>query len=404
MENSDICPDGDARTEKELIVKLIVAHFTAIVAFCNYQSLRNEKLDSIEPILFMLSPFIVVAQTALGLIIVHVSFLLDVVQSPRSFFDHVATYARQWNLLFGKKTVSESSQPEQTATGSVISEKRSQIGRAWIRLGRTIALFGTLFQFVATIFLYKRRKSLHGWESLTIVDHRTFELAVGGAAVSVMSLALLLKFPGFGKAPPTEYIPDTKPDGSIIFCRGDSRRCPSWYQILYVSDFGSTTSASTWAFCVASSTYKGRSIMFDYLADAYIGIYETSIEKLSLDISITMFYFLVGAFFALVFGTVGLYTNLDKNEKADNFWVPILFALIMVPIIIVFICIFISLMIPAVMAWIPSLLSGITCMLVMKGKETRALFSQPPFVPSGNATDCLLLWKDPMAEYMWSLV
>ncbi|WKT51769.1 hypothetical protein QSH57_002283 [Fusarium oxysporum f. sp. vasinfectum] len=257
---TDICPDGDTRTEKEMIVKLIVAHFTAVVAFCNFQSLRNERLDTIEPILFLLSPLIVIAQTALGIIIINVAFVSNVAQSPNSFSLHLETYARRWNTLFGKKP----SQPRRTPTGS-LETMQSRFGSAWIRLGRAVAIFATLFQFAATIFLYRRRKSLHGWDSLTVVDHRTFELSAGGAAVSILSLALLLKFPGFGQAPETLYIPEFKTDPAIIFCRGDSRRCPSWYQILYASDIGSTTSATTWLACVLSSTYKGESIPLDFL-------------------------------------------------------------------------------------------------------------------------------------------
>jgi hypothetical protein len=62
------CPDGDTRGVRELVVKLIVAHLTAVVAFCNLQSLREERLASIEPVLFLLSPFMVIFQTALGLL------------------------------------------------------------------------------------------------------------------------------------------------------------------------------------------------------------------------------------------------------------------------------------------------------------------------------------------------
>ena len=215
------CPDGDSRTEKEIIVKLIVAHFTAIVAFCNFQSLRNEKLDTIEPLLFLLSPLLVIVQTGLGIVIIIISFFKNLALSPKLYLEHLATVSRRWTTLFGTKS-------RDTPTGS-------RLGRAWIRLGRTLAIFATLFQFAATIFLYRRRKELHGSEALTIVDHRTFELSVGGAAVSVLSLALILKFPGFGRIPETTYTPEIEADTDtkILFCRGDSRRCPSWYQILY---------------------------------------------------------------------------------------------------------------------------------------------------------------------------
>ncbi|KAL5593804.1 hypothetical protein FOBRF1_012906 [Fusarium oxysporum] len=291
--DTDICPDGDTRTQKEMVVKLIVAHFTAVVAFCNFQSLRNERLDTIEPILFLLSPLIVIAQTALGIIIINVSFVSNVAQSPKSLSLHLETYARRWNTLFGKKT----SQPRRTPTGS-LETMQSRFGSAWIRLGRAVAIFATLFQFAATIFLYRRRKELYGWDSLTVVDHRTFELSVGGAAVSILSLALLLKFPGFGQAPEALYIPELKPDPAVIFCRGDSRRCPSWYQILYDSDIGSATSAATWLACVLSSTYKGESIPLHFLCEFYAGIYTETARVFSLQISMPIFYLLVAVFFA----------------------------------------------------------------------------------------------------------
>jgi hypothetical protein len=57
---------------------------------------------------------------------------------------------------------------------------------------------------------------------------------------------------------------------------------------------------------------------------------------------------------------------------------------------------------------------GPVCGLVPKGIEAYVLFSQPPFRTADNGTDydlwwndqkteCLLLWKDPMADYLWSL-
>jgi hypothetical protein len=396
---TDICPDGDSRTEKEMVVKLIVAHFTAVVAFCNFQSLRNERLDTVEPVLFLLSPWIVITQTALGIVIINVSFVSNVAQSLKSFPIHLETYARRWNTLFGKKPT----QPRRTPTGSLEENMQSRFGSAWIRLGRAIAIFGTLFQFAATIFLYRRRKSLHCWDSLTVVDHRTFELSVGGAAVSILSLALLLKLPGFGQAPETLYIPELKPEPAIIFCRGDSRRCPSWYQILYVSDIGSATSAATWLACVSSSTYKGESLPFHFLYEFYAGIYTEFARTLSLQISMTAFYLLVGIFFAVVFSLPHVY-NGPGFEKVNSLWAMIPALLVLLAVMITFFCMLMLMMLPVLLVLFPSLVSGPGCIFTMKGYETRALFSQPPFGPLANETECLLLWKDPMAECLWSLV
>ncbi|KAF4444230.1 hypothetical protein FACUT_811 [Fusarium acutatum] len=396
--DTDICPDGDTRTEKEMVVKLIVAHFTSIVAFCNWQSLRNEKLDTIEPILFLLSPLIVIAQTALGVIIINASFIFSLAQSPKSFSLHVEAYAQRWNTLFGKK----SSQPWRTPTGS-LEARQSHFGSAWIRLGRAIAIFATLFQFAATIFLYQRRKDLHGWDALTVVDHRTFELSVGGAAVSILSLALLLKLPGSGQMPETLYIPELKPDPAVIFCRGDSRRCPSWYQILYDSDIGSATSAATWLACVLSSTYKGKSLPFNFLSEFYQGIYAEFTRVFSLQISLPIFYLFVAAYFAAFF----IISNMYKGTGFQNLhtlWTIIPALLVVLAVVLTFFCMFMLMITPAVLVLLPSLVSGPGSIFTMKGYETRALFSQPPFKPVTSETDCLLLWKDPVAEYLWSLV
>ncbi|PNP76623.1 hypothetical protein FNYG_10042 [Fusarium nygamai] len=389
--DTDICPDGDTRTEREMVVKLIVAHFTAIVAFCNWQSLRNEKLDTIEPILFLLSPLIVIAQTALGVIIINISFISDVALSPKSFHIHLETYARRWNTLFGKKP----SPPWRTRTGS-LEARQSRFGSAWIRLGRVAAIFATLFQFAATIFLYQRRKDLHGWDALTVLDHRTFELSVGGAAVSILSLALLLKLPGFGQMQETLYIPEFEPDPAVIFCRGDSRRCPSWYQILYASDIGSATSAATWLACVLSSTYKGESIPFNFLSEFYELIYTLFTSAFSLHISLPTFYLLFAAYFAAFF----IFSNMYMGSGSQ----PLPRLLLELAVVIVFFCMFMLMITPAIAVLIPSLVSGPGSIFTMKGYETRAMFSQPPFAPVMNETDCVLVWKDPVAEYLWSLV
>ncbi|KAF5717815.1 hypothetical protein FMUND_5546 [Fusarium mundagurra] len=374
-----------------MVVKLIVAHFTAIVAFCNWQSLRNEKLDTIEPILFLLSPLIVISQTALGIIIINGSFIYDVALSPKSYSLHLETYARRWNTLFGKKP----SPPWRTPTGS-LEARHSRFGSAWIRLGRVTAVFATLFQFAATIFLYQRRKDLHGWDALTVLDHRTFELSAGGAAVSLLSLALLLKLPGFGHMPETLYIPEFEPDPAVIFCRGDSRRCPSWYQILYASDIGSTTSATTWLACVLSSTYKGESIPFNFLFEFYELVYTGFTSVFSLHISLPTFYLLFAAYVASFFIILNRYMGSGPQ--------PLPRLLLELAFIIVFFFMFMLMISPVIVVLIPSLVSGPGSIFTMKGYETRAMFSQPPFRPVMNETDCLLLWKDPVAEYLWSLV
>jgi hypothetical protein len=405
METPDVCPAGESRTTKELIVKLVVAHLTAVVAFCNLQSLRNERLDTIEPILFLFSPLIVVVQTALGLFVIHASLIINIIQSRHSFSESFGIYARHWNTLFGKKVPANYQKPGQLFDEPLHQARRlrSMFGRAWVRLGRSAAIFGTLFQFSATIFLYKRRLSLYGWDSLTIVDHRTFELAVGGAAVSIMSLALLLKLPGFDKAPETEYIPDLNAEATIIFCRGDPRRCPSWYQIIYFSDFGSTTSALTWLFCVGSSLYKGKLKWLEFVGNMYYEMYKGIEEQLPYDISVTKFYTFIGVLFVVSYIIAKLYTG-ATGLRDSRLWVLLPAALVLGSIFLALFYLWLMVMAPLLVFGFPAMLSGPTCVLLTKGYETRAMFSQVPFGPSMNDKDCFLLWKDPTADYLWSLV
>ncbi|CAJ0546604.1 Ff.00g012310.m01.CDS01 [Fusarium sp. VM40] len=401
MEAPDVCPAGDSRTTRELIVKLIVAHLTAVVAFCNLQSLRNERLDTIEPVLFLFSPLIVVVQTALGLFVIHASLIINIISSPHSFSESFGIYARHWNTLFGRKVPLT---PDKSSDESLHRARRlrSKLGRAWVRLGRTAAIFGTLFQFSSSIFLYKRRLSFYGWESLTIVDHRTFELAVGGAAVSIMSLALLLKLPGFGKALETEYIPKLDAEATIIFCRGDPRRCPSWYQIIYVSDFGSTTSALAWLFCVGSSLYKGKSIWLEYAGGMYNEFYKGFAKVLPYDMSITTFYTVMGGFFVFAWIFAKLYTG-ASGLRDSRLWVLLPATLVLGSIFLAFFCLWLMIMMPLVAFGFPAMLSGPTCILLTKVYETRTMLSQVPFSPTTNEQDCFMLWKDPAADYLWSL-
>ncbi|KAH6954284.1 hypothetical protein DER45DRAFT_570194 [Fusarium avenaceum] len=401
MEAPDVCPVGDSRTSKELIVKLIVAHLTAVIAFCNLQSLRNERLDTIEPVLFLFSPLIVVVQTALGLFVIHASLIINIVSSRHSFSESFGIYARHWNTLFGEKVPPT---PDKSSDESLHRARRlrSKLGRAWVRLGRTAAIFGTLFQFSTSIFLYKRRLSFYGQESLTIVDHRTFELAVGGAAVSIMSLALLLKLPGFGKLIETEYIPKLDAEATIIFCRGDPRRCRRWYQIIYVSDFGSTTSALTWLFCVGSSLYKGKSIWLEYVGGMYYELYKVFAKVLPYDMSVTTFYTLMGSFFVVAYILAKLYTG-PSGLRDSRLWVLLPALLVLGSISLVFFCLWLMVTMPLVVFSFPAMLSGPTCIILTKVYETYAMLSQVPFGPTTSEQDCFLLWKDPAADYLWSL-
>ncbi|KAJ4248363.1 hypothetical protein NW762_012692 [Fusarium torreyae] len=400
------CPSDESRAEKELIVKIVVAHLTAAVAFCNFLSLRNEKLTSIEPVLFLLSPFIVVFQTILGLVVINVASIYNIVFISRSFREHVDAYARQWSILFGRKPDSNTG-VKRSPTESLESQEnttRSKLGKAWVRLGSSATTFGTLFQCVSTIFLYKRRYELHGWDSLTIVDYRTFELAVGGAFVSVLSLAFLLRLPGFGYAPETEYrsTEEAPEEPIILFFRGDTRRCPRWYQF-YTSDHGHHSSMLAWFLCVCSATYRGQVLIPRVYGGVYAAMHQMVMEKFSLDISVTRFYVYVGIFLVVAFTMSKIYLLIDKAASCSAL-VLLPFMLIVAGVAIAFFCMWLMMLAPLVVVSFLPVVNGPLCAFGLKGYEVQQMLSQPPFVPPMNETECLALWKDPMAEYLWSLV
>ncbi|KAL6914684.1 hypothetical protein FSST1_012444 [Fusarium sambucinum] len=405
MDGSENCPDGDTRGAKELVVKLIVAHLTAVVAFCHLQSLRNERLDTIEPVLFLLSPFIAVFQTAIGLVTIHFYLIESMIRSPKSWLTHMSIYARRWSLLFARKPT-----PRLKGDDDYWSKPKG----AWLNLGRLLVMSGTLFQFVATIFLYRRRWNLYGWESLSIVDHRSFELAVGGATVTALSILLVLRLPGFTEAPLIPYTQEngTTPEQMIMFCRGDARRCPQWYMPLYISGYVPETTAVTWLLCVYSSTYQGELAWLRQLAFMYTLVYEGFSEKLGLNVSIWTFYLLAAVSCGLWVVASKILTRITNVAIADFErkypWVgrP---ALIIVGgatfcfffVFIIFIIICISLFGFSIL---PAMLSGWASIGLTKGWETQAMFLQVPFKTNDEANECLLLWKDPVADYLWSLV
>ena len=142
---------------------------------------------------------------------------------------------------------------------------------------------------------------------------------------------------------------------------------------------------------------------FNFLSPLYEGIYTEFTRVFSLQISLPVFYLLVAAYFAAFFTIPNLYKG-PGFQNLHTLWTIIPAVLVVVAVVLVFFCMFMLMIMPAVMVLIPSLISGPGSIFTMKGYETRAMFSQPPFGPVMNETDCLLLWKDPVAEYLWSLV
>ncbi|KAH6894745.1 hypothetical protein B0T10DRAFT_590479 [Thelonectria olida] len=412
----DLCPPGESRTGRELIVKLVVAHVTAVVAFCNLLSLRNERLDSIEPVLFLFSPLCFLLQTVLGLVLIHVVFLCNVVVAPKSFSNELHVYVRRWRVLFCKKCrLERASNLSRTSTGmteanSPQSPAQSRLGSAWVRLGRSLAVVGTLFQCVATIFLYRRRMGLHGWEALTVADHRCFELAVGGTTASLISLALLLRFPGFcTPAPETNYIEAFEIDPAISFFRGDPRRVQRWWKFVYFSgtqSFSSST-AFTYFFCVLASILNGHSVTMLSVGGVYSALYEDFADSLPSGSSKAKFFQVVAFSIAVIFLGSNLWVRcVPKGAVARlPIWVLLPLCLLAMCGALLFFCLIMFLLLPWMILWMPGMISGSSCILFIKIKETRMLFQQPPFGPATEEhLTCPALWKDPATEYLWSLM
>ncbi|KAH7183273.1 uncharacterized protein B0J16DRAFT_345615 [Fusarium flagelliforme] len=421
MSGDGECPDGDSRGVRELIVKLIIAHLTAVVAFCNLQSLREERLASIEPVIFLFFPFIVIFQTALGLLVIHTTLAISILQKPNFWQQHVRIYARQWSVLLARKPRPE--RPVEESVGLLTEERRveSRTERAWVKIGRLVVMAGTLFQFVATIFLYKRRLSLHGWDSLSIIDHRTFELAVGGTTVSVMSILLLLKLPGFREAPEviSPATKDMRLKEILRFFRGDPGRCRRWYHIPYLPNAGMETSMATWVLCILSVTYNGQIVFPRYVEISYPFIFELAKSFLP-NAHLPSFYFFIVAGFlaALTLGKMAI-ARVDGYKLKSKTLCGVILEVIG---IIIGFCVFCFIMAmttifsigPLFSYFMPVASFGPAWGLLPKVAETYVIFSQPPFRTADNGTDyilwwndqeteCLLLWKDPMADYLWSL-
>ncbi|WAO96248.1 Hypothetical protein NCS54_01391600 [Fusarium falciforme] len=407
---TNLCPPDESRTSRELIVKLVVAHLTGVTAFCNLVSLRKDPLDSIEPILFFASPLIVLVQTALGLALMIFDFAIKVIKSPSSIREQGQLLERRWRILFCPRAEPKVEPLEMSQDGFIGTpcEKNSWRSNhdesAWVRLGRSIVTFGTLFQCLATIFLYNRRIELHGKESLTVADNRCFEIAVGSAFVSVLSIALLLRFPGFTQpAPEAEYKKEPKEDALYLFCRGDPRRCTCWYQFIYIKDFGSESTAATFFWCFLSSTLNGASIVVSIIKITYPGLYKAFVTQEGDHISMFDFYRNLAIVFGVLLTIVISFTK--RVEKNDTFWSLIPLALAALSSIVLICLGAVFILYPFLIIWLPGMLSGVGSILFIKIKELKMLLGQPPFaLASEEFPACPALWKDPMAEYLWSLM
>jgi hypothetical protein len=146
-----------------------------------------------------------------------------------------------------------------------------------------------------------------------------------------------------------------------------------------------------------------------YLYNTY---YETFNERLGLDVSVATFYCLLGVFFSVGLTVGKMSMRLTKlnlaNFERKHPWIAVPLMLILYGacfssgwIFLLLVILFLS---TVGLCGLPAMLCGPICIAWAKGLETHELFSQVPFGTRDDVTKCLLLWKDPLAEYLWSLV
>ncbi|RSL41670.1 hypothetical protein CEP54_015747 [Fusarium duplospermum] len=400
MDIEPLCPIDDRRTARELMVKFIIAHFTAVAAFCNYLSLRNFDLASIEPILFLFCPLIVPLQIFLGLLLITGVCIENIVTGRLSPGDAWSTYTRRLRVLLGKKAnTSSPSSLTRSSTGSLEAGSTGQVSgsrlaKAYVTTGRLLLVLGTLFQCVATIFLYTRRVDKMGWDSLSAVDFRTFELAIGGATVSVLSAALLLNFPGFGQE--TQDVSGGHIDASLPSFAGDPQRSCRWWFLGYSEKRGLWTCIiPIYVLCNLACMSNGTLVVTQRSHWVLLEIFLQNCLLLSKFVFIPGILGVILASYAWIKGRISPKTNprLGLKEFLEYLLLPSItylgFTLVMAPCMS--------------FGWV--VMGSPFEVLWVKGFEAYDVWSEFEFAASADeAHVCPTLWKDPVSEYLWSLM
>ncbi|KAJ4309327.1 hypothetical protein N0V84_011567 [Fusarium piperis] len=398
MDLEPSCPLDDRRTAQELMVKLIIAHFTAVAAFCNHLSLRNQDLASIEPILFLLCPLIVPIQTFMGLLLISGVCVANIVTGHSSLGHEWSTYARRLKVLLGRKPDNNSpSSLSRSPTGSLESGGAGQVAgsrlaKAYVTTGRLLVVFGTLFQCVATIFLYARRVDKMGWESLSVIDFRTFELAIGGAAVSVLSAGLLLNLPGFGQA--AQGVPSGHVDAALPSFAGDPQRSCRWWFLGYSEKHGPWTCIiPIYALCNLACMSNGTLVVTQR---SHWVLLEIFLEEC---IFLARFVFLPGIL-GVILATVAWVKGRINPETSPGCKALLEFLLYPSVVYLGF-----ALVMPLGMSLGVVVVGSAFEVLWVRGFEAYDVWSEIEFAVSPDETHaCPTLWKDPVSEYLWSLM
>jgi hypothetical protein len=190
-----LCPLTDRRSSKEVWLALFVAHFTTILAFCHLLSIRGDRILSWRLFFQITSPFLIITQHALALLVILAALLYALAcgnASPKM------AYTFLHRLLGTTKPISE-----------VDTNARHE--SLIKRLGRITVVLAFLTQCITTIYLYSRRVSRN---AVTFADQRIFELACGGILTALLTLGFFCNIPPFSDVipDPSDIIPSRAED------------------------------------------------------------------------------------------------------------------------------------------------------------------------------------------------
>ncbi|KAF2430265.1 hypothetical protein EJ08DRAFT_649816 [Tothia fuscella] len=186
-----LCPQNERRTKTELLVQLIVVHFTTVCAFMHLLHTRKDSfIYGCLPLLYIITPYSIIIQHAIAVLSVLINYLLFV-GVWHGFPSYTVAISNPLNCLLGaNNTAAGYSTPEEqneNATPVTLSTILKRISRE--RIGPCLFWIVFLTQCSCSIYLYIRRKQ-HAEHAITIVDQRIFELAVGGVLVSFLILGV----------------------------------------------------------------------------------------------------------------------------------------------------------------------------------------------------------------------
>ena len=201
------CPLDGRRTSTEVWVKILIAHFTTIAAFCHLLSIRNEKILGIRLAFFFISPLVFVINHGLAIIAIigyrlywRLRWLPNQGKHPK----------RALRILCGKipKVLRASRSYELLPTSD--PAESGGLGEKWEskQVGRIVVALAFLVQCIGSVVFYRRRQSQ---EAVTTADTLMVELAYAGILISGLTIATLARFSLFAEDAPIIEDDDASP-------------------------------------------------------------------------------------------------------------------------------------------------------------------------------------------------